>query len=97
MPEIALVDLLVLGAAIGLAYAVGSQVLIPIVLGRPLFPFLRARRQLERELAEMKEQLEQIRLERELEELKRKVDAARMPPELYEIIHGNSGDKGASK
>jgi len=97
MPEIALFDLIILGIAIWLTYTVGTQILIPIVLGRPMFPSLRARRQLERELAEVKEQLEQIRLEQEVRDLKRKVDAARMPPEIFEIVHGHGTDKGASQ
>lgn len=88
MPELALIDVIVLGVAVGFAYAVATQVLIPVFLGQRLFPVLRTRRQLERELAEARDRLAQARLERELEDLKREVDAARMPPEIFDIVHG---------
>lgn len=91
MPEIALLDLLVVGVAIGVTYTVGSQVLIPILLGRPLFPLLRSRRQIERELAETRERLEELRIKQELADLKRAVDKATLPPEIYDIVHGDEG------
>ncbi len=91
MPEIALLDLLVVGIAIGVTYVVGSQVVIPILLGRPLFPSFRSRRQLEKELADTKERLEELRMRQELADLKRAVDKASMPPEVYDIVHGDEG------
>ncbi len=88
MPELALIDLLVVSVAVGLSYAAATQVLIPILLGRPIFPAVRGRRRLERELAEARDRLEQARLQRELADLKRSVDEVRMPPEVFEIVHG---------
>lgn len=91
MPELALIDLLLVAVAVGLSYAAATQVLIPILLGRPVLPAVRGRRRLERELAETRERLERARLQKELADLKRSVDEVSMPPEVFEIVHGKDG------
>ena len=54
-----------------------TQLLIPLLRGRPIFPIFRRDRSLMNELAEANADLEQARLERELEEKRRAADRLR--------------------
>lgn len=54
-----------------------TQLVIPLLRGRPIFPILRRERMLEREIAEANADLEQARLERELEDKRRAAEALR--------------------
>lgn len=54
-----------------------TQVILPLLGGRPVFPIFRRSHRLERELVEAAAELEEAELERAVEEKRRKADALR--------------------
>jgi hypothetical protein len=74
MLVLALLDLLLVATVLLVAV---TQLLIPLLRGRPVFPIFRRERRLASELAEAESELEQARLERQVEEKRRAAEALR--------------------
>lgn len=90
MPELAIVDLLVFGVVVALILGFGTQVVLPIILGQPIFPFFR-RRQKTRELRRAVDEVDELALDQEIREVRNRAERMRQKAPVVHIVDREEG------